>query len=545
MIRPSVRREAGRGDAGVVVSCGMNATVRALAYLEARHAWHSVLQLRRSPLRIAIWIPYLLFITLALARRIAHPGAMGGITIGTTYATVTAGGLLALVGATVLASAGGKITTFRTPAEALLLANAGIPSLGIAMWLQLRKVATSWRLLASFGYVLVVFGPSARSGLGTLALLATSVLYFAFVTGLELPVFLLSRKRPVEIALRVLGALCLATGIAFALSGMLGPSVSAQVARVVPLDAGAALRAVAAGSPLAIAIPIAALAAFAATVFALADDALPELYAASLRRAASLRGRRALARDAGETSRVKSVRAIATDRVPRGAGALLWKEWVAFRRREKALAWYVALCAFWFACGALAAIVSVRAGDATPIVSLATFLALGIVLFAPTSATLGLENDLEKPMFWLSVAPLRARLFAWSFARAWRGSLAICLVPLGMGAFDGRPLSGAAGAIATVCGFWSLQGLGIALYALFPDPLDARGPLFLVRAFASFVYVVPAGLAAAALLAVGTAVDLASIAFAATIAVEGWIVIELAAIRIERRSSMIGATEKA
>ncbi len=113
-----------------------------------------------------------------------------------------------------------------------------------------------------------------------------------------------------------------------------------------------------------------------------------------------------------------------------------------------------------------------------------------------------------------------------------------------MGVFDGRPIAGVAAALATACGFWSLQGLGIALYALFPDPVDARGPLFLVRAFASFVYVVPAGLAAAAVLATGSAIALGSVAFAATIAVEGWIVIELAALRVERRSSMIGAAER-
>ena len=77
--------------------------IRALAYLEWRNAYNGLMQLRRSPLRFAIWIPYLLFIGSALVRRTFHSGTGGAaLVIGLAFRLTLEGTRLGLAARAVI-----------------------------------------------------------------------------------------------------------------------------------------------------------------------------------------------------------------------------------------------------------------------------------------------------------------------------------------------------------------------------------------------------------------------------------------------------------
>jgi hypothetical protein len=75
-----------------------------------------------------------------------------------------------------------------------------------------------------------------------------------------------------------------------------------------------------------------------------------------------------------------------------------------------------------------------------------------------------------------------------------------------------------------------LQALGIGLYALFPNPIDTRGPMALLRTIVTFAYVLPAVFIGALAGSFGGGV-VAFITMCAILTAEGLLAIEFASYR--------------
>jgi len=188
-------------------------------------------------------------------------------------------------------------------------------------------------------------------------------------------------------------------------------------------------------------------------------------------------------------------------------------------------------CMCWAVCGAGVAFGALEWQDQTPLYTLGATTVLLVLVLAPYSASLGLAADLSKPLFWLSRSSLRERLTAWTFGRAWRGGVALGLAPLVAGLASGNVPLAIDSIPVTVTMYWSLQALGVGLFAIWANPIDARGPVMVLRLFATVFYVFPAALVAALSATSGGGAYLAALAFVLVLIIEGVLVIEFAAFR--------------
>ncbi len=509
----------------------------ALLYLEWRYTRHQIAAIVRSPLRLAIWIPYALSIAYLVWVRVAGPRSGSGLGFGLPPYTATAvGGLYTgLLGVTIALAANGRVAAFRSGAEALLLSNAGVRPLTIAVWLQVRKLATSsGRYLGTLVYVFLIFAPRHAGIAATARALVATLLVIAVQMSTELPVFLLARGR-LRVPVIATGYAVAAFGFAYALVGFLGRDRFAPLARALRFDPGVVVRAVLAGTPFTIVTFAALVALLGLTIRILGSDALPELYAVSQRSLAWTRGRHALASSV-RFERGSTRRAV---RVPPGALAMVWKDWVGFKRGRGVFSLWLAGCAFWSLCGAGIGTFSVRYHDATLLGTLIAPTGLLLLVSAPFGASVGLAADLGKPLFWLSHAPLRARITAWTFARSWRGALAIGLGPLVAGIVMGDARLAFVALPLVFAAYWALQTLGVGLYAVFPNPLDSRGPMMLLRTLVTFAFAVPAALVGAVLAVwLGDGI-IASLGAGVALAAEGWVVVELASLRFSEHGAAL------
>ena len=522
--------------------------MRALLFLEYRYARHQIAAIVKSPLRLAIWFPYAIAIGfLALSRLSRHGLARNGHDLSDVFridahnATTIGGIYLGLLGVTLASSAFGRAKTFRFSNEAMLLANAGIAPITIAIWLQFRRLAASaLRYVGSLAYVFFIFSPKSV-GLDTaLRAFGASLLAIVVQMSAELPMFLLARERS-RIWLAIGSGLLALVGFAYAALAFFGGARFEPIVRRIGFDPGFAARAVLDGNPIAVAALFAILAIFALTVRLLGNDALPELYAASQHTPLSLRRRRASAPNVRFSYRPQN----SVTRVPLGALAMIWKDWLGFKRGRGVVALWFGGAAFWTLCGVGVGIASRAYDDATIVFTLLGATAVFIFIGAPLAASIRIAEDLGKPLFWLSSAPLRSRIAAWTIARSWRSAIALALGPIAAGLYV-HDYALALGALPLVAiSYWGLQSLGIGLYALFPNPVDARGPMMLLRMFIMVAFVAPAvlvGLAVGFLAGnVPVAIATATIAFA----LEGWITIELASMRFAEHGAGLAIAARA
>jgi hypothetical protein len=517
--------------------------IRALAYIELQYAKHQCAAVLRSPLRLALWLPYLISIGYIAFLRLNSRHHTAFLTVGVQhprFATVAGGLYLGTVGIVAGLAAAGRVAAFRTSAEAVLFSNAGIRPLAIALWLQLRKLAMgSLRWFASLAYVFVVAAPAHASGATLARALLGAMLAVGVVMSCELPAFLLARR--LHFPIQMLGWALALFGFGFAIAAVLGPRFRTPLIEATRVDPGTFAAALLDGGTRPLLLLAAVLAISVASMLALANDAIPELYAATQRTLAVRSNRRRFANETTFDVRDAGVAA----RVPAGALALIWKDWVAFRRGRGTLRLWLFGAAFWTLCGAGVAVASMRYDDPTPLLSLAAMSATIVFLSAPFGASVGLAADLGKPLFWLSRTPLRARIAAWTFARAWRGGTAIALGPLAAGIVSGDAALALTALPLSLTTYWSLQALGVGLYAVFPNPIDARGPMMLLRMLLTGLYVVPA-LAVAALAGAFELGPLASaLGFALALALEGWLVVEAASYRFREHGASLATLSRA
>jgi hypothetical protein len=97
----------------------------------------------------------------------------------------------------------------------------------------------------------------------------------------------------------------------------------------------------------------------------------------------------------------------------------------------------------------------------------------------------------------------------------------------------------------SLCAYWSLQALGVGLYAIFPDPIDARGPMLLVRLFVTALYIAPA-LLAYGIISIFSGLDgIALFCAGLLLVLQGYGVLELAAYRFREYGASIATISRA
>ncbi|MBD5654011.1 MAG: hypothetical protein IAI50_02380, partial [Candidatus Eremiobacteraeota bacterium] len=374
----------------------------ALFYLEWRYAMHQLAAIFRSPLRLVLWIAYVGSFGYFIYARSAFHGH-GSMAIGAGFAGMGAGTIagfyVGALGVTIARAAGGRIFAFRNSAEAILFSNAGIRPLTIALWLQVRKVVSSGgRWMTGGLYFFFIFAPHNAGLLANARVFAIVVLAIALEVSVDLPTFLLARGR-LRRAIQIFGWGLAVASFAFAGSTFGGPDAATTPLAAFLRFPGVAVAALMAGNLFAVSAIVALLAASIVTVALLGDDALPELYAASVRTLTSRtrrnRGRETRVRfELGDRGPVRNV--------PPGALALVWKDWVGFKRGYGNLWLLSAECILSAAFGAGVAVKSRLSDDPSLLLSVALMAAIALLLFAPFRASLDLANDLAKPLFWIS-----------------------------------------------------------------------------------------------------------------------------------------------
>jgi hypothetical protein len=515
--------------------------VGALAYLEWCYARHQLTQILHSPLRLVIWVPYTLLIVLfVIARLIGHHGPYTNFELPAALATTIGGVYLAMLGATIGFAAGGRVALFRSNSEAVLFSNAGIRPLTVAVWLQLRKLATSWtRWLGGFVYLFAIAAPHDPRPLSVLRAFVAAALALAVQMTVELPVFLMSRDRWRE-PLRFGGWTLAAIGATFAGAGVFGPRVLHPLVAYSHVDPGAAVVALLHGSTFATVGLAIVVAMLIGSIALLGDDSMPELTAASQNMLSEQRRRSRPARPLFNAPKSGN-----PSRIPTGALALLWKDWIGFRRGRGTFRLWLVGCTVWALIGAGVAYGTMQYGDQTPLYTLGATTALLVLVLAPYGASVGLANDLSKPLFWLSRSSLQERLAAWTFGRAWRGGVSLGLAPFVAGLASGNIALAIIASPLTLTTYWSLQALGVGLFAIFPNPVDSRGPVMMLRLLATGIYVLPACIVSTLCALSASGPYVATLAFVFVMGMEGWLVVQFSSFRFKEYGASLATISRA
>jgi len=198
--------------------------------------------------------------------------------------------------------------------------------------------------------------------------------------------------------------------------------------------------------------------------------------------------------------------------VPGGAGALLWKEWLAVRRERQPLTRLGLLAGL---CGGttlgLLALLQGAGGLVVALVN-ATFV-LVLDLIAQLSRSVPLALELRTPIWRLSVSALRTRLGVCALASSLRVSSPFIVGMMAAAAIIHSPrflLLVLLVVVVVVVLFWLVRVLGLVAFAVLPSSMDMRGPGGLLRFLLLPVAALP--IASAAGLALLTRSGLASIA---------------------------------
>ena len=502
--------------------------MRGLAYLEWCYARNNFNAIRRSPARLILWTLYVVSLVFLSVGRFAHGGAQRSTGLGVSHGAAIgiAGGFFVLTGLSILLGAAGRFAAFRSSAEAVLMSNAGIRPLTIAIWLQLRKSVAGFRSLGAFSYTFLIFAPVHAGFFGTARAFLATIVVLAIPQTAALPAFLLARGRG-KVPVMIVGALFAAAGLIYALAGLSGAHVFDPLLRATHLDPALLVKAALLAQPVAFVVPSLLLACFVGIVAMRGNDAIPEIYAASNTMLERQRGRFGR-REKQATWRKNDARRA---RVPVGALAIVWKDWIALRRAPGGLRGTLVGFALWIACGVGAAVLTSYFDDRTPLGAFESVLGLRIVFWTPLAATNGLAADIAQPLFWLSTDSLRARLAAWTVSRSWQASASLGCGAAAAAFASGKPVLALGCIPFAAISVYAFKALGIGMYAVFPNPLDAGGPMLLLRLVASIAYLIPgaAVFAVAAILHAGPVG--AMLACALVLGLQAWIVIELVARR--------------
>lgn len=578
----------------------MRDTFASLLYLDIRRLVHRVRLFVRDPKQLAIWgFIIALFVLLVIPYRMTpeeeafdySDGFVFGLELGPSLVLIVLGGLIWY-------SARRAPALFTASADGRFLIGSGLPPRHITLWLIARGILVHLLSFTPLIVFLFIFEPE---GVHLPATAATYLLGLATVLSLRLPIFV-AAERWSPAPFIGLGIVLIVAGLTLAGQTLVsvvqsGGPIAAGIAQYAPsFPPGSWIIGAVGGDGLSmLALLGCALVTITATIVA-AGDALPEVWQSSkthfMLRAAVKEGggiaaiklqrklkrqREAAARSQAQQERygheaergdegrsARSGRTGQSDRpnlwgwgplrgirVPGGAGVLLWKEWLAQARRTTwipAPVWQTAL--------ALA--VGAALGFADEFVPSDTLIGAVIgggfsfFMIAAMAGNMQLAEDLAKPLWGLSAAPVRDRLAVQILSRVLlltipigagltmlaivRGQLALAIWP--------APIMGA--------GLWALFSSSLALYSGMPAGGMMNPPMMFLRTLAGLVLLLPVIIITGVVVGLGTVAGLSSTnvlhlgAGTATLTaiIEGWLLIFLAAVRLRERGVEFALAEE-
>ena len=553
--------------------------LRTLLYLDTHILLNRMRTAARNPLRLILWLVFLLVIVSSLqartmmneairSRPLPGPRPFPVFFDPTPWlhvaATFLPGVMLVAYGLFTIGSARQPVPAFRSAADARFLCGSALPPRLVVLWLVVRVVLSlSWRIpMMLFFFIVVVpasLGISVSSGLGAffaLLLLTTTV-------ALNLPIFI-SRQRRIGPNPALVGWLLVLTGLLSLVVVFLalaqGPPTlpSALQSVAVSLPPGSWLVGAFEGNGMGL-IALAALAAGSLTLtWLVAGDVYPELWTTSarmivLRRALRRRGpfitrsdQRQLLSEAGiaESSRHRRRTAAASSRgrwVPSGAWTILWKEWLATRRvaggmRLPAIVLVVAV--------GLGAAIGALTRNGPEVAGFLLGPLVYFVVFGSLFTAYRLSGDLRKPIWWLSASTLRARLAVMLVARSLRIAIPIAAGLLTASVVGGSIAFLLVGAPIVIAAIWAINAMALATYAIIPGTSDMRGPGGCLRVIALFIMLIPIAIAAAV---GGIATESGGGSLVATVLTalaEGWLLLLFAASQLDGNGLAFAQAER-
>jgi hypothetical protein len=479
-------------------------TLWALTFADRRALGNVLRTLRRRPGRLAFWSLYVIsMLGVAVMKLLPFPGrtAPTAVTIATRDFWVC--GMAIAFGAALATGSSRWLGAFSSRAEALLITRAAAPPLLVTAYLQVRAmIVTIARGAAQYAYLILITLPSARHPGALLAQLAFFAASGAAITSVPLPRAL--ARGPSRLALIAAGtAVMLAAAYPLALDALRVlalPETADLLSRAPAVHPGAVLDAIAAGAWWFAAIPLAVAACASSAFVAVSRDAYPELYELSVANIEqrTARGRRPARTPYAVSPRVRAAaRHGATRSRLRGALALLWIDSLMFRRRvspaASAAAVGVALLA-----GVVLALVTRRFPALGATIGVT---AVPVMLALASSGGVRLTAVLRMPLFWLGGVPLASRLTVWIAGGLWRDVLLVGAAALGYAALTHEAHGPAIAVLAIATLLVLTRAVGVAVFAMLPNPLDQYGPAVMLRGLLFLSLLAPPAVAAGLALA--------------------------------------------
>lgn len=408
------------------------------------------------------------------------------------YATALFFLCCSIVAFALLCAALGAVGGFSSPADARFLIGSRLSQRLVSFWLQLRRYAAGIARMALFVlFSFALYGRSLRfSGIGLLILAGTVIWLAVAVPTLQLSLRL--GRRPVSAWASTLAALGLLLGAAVA-----GSAFVAQLAPLAHLlegtHGGEIFNSLLAGQPNAVLALWALAVALAVCAFFTRSDLYPELYAASVRiytlRERHRRGARTEFRySLGASSALREVSFASL----RGAGALVWKDLVGFARSpslQRSFALLLALCAVG---GTIAGRYALSQRHPEGVGLALGFTAGNVALtFGAIFASVGLRDDIAKPLWWIGRDSVLMRLCAWLAGTAWRGAALASVAVIAFSLAMRLPALALTAVPLCIAAITCVYAVGLALYSIFPAQMDQRGPLAMLRVFACYLLAAP------------------------------------------------------
>jgi hypothetical protein len=520
--------------------------IRALMLLELALLRNNLRAVLRSPLRLTLWSLYLgaLLVAGFLRMHTSLKTQAAPSLLSPELARAFGGTYLAMLGGTFVYHALGNVRAFRSSAEAMLFRTSGISSRMTVIWLQICKLLLIlsrwlWTIILNF----IIFLPNHVARAELLHTFLTSIAGAALLIALEIPAFLLG-KRKGALILIVAGTCITVLGALHMLAGLASTTGNADIKTLtgfLPLNPSGVVISMIDGPPIALICFLLLSPLVSLSVLYLGADAIPELYAASTRSFETIRrNRSAIMGAVFKQNRTKS----SPGWIPSGAWVLLWKDWLAFRRRRWA-------CVIW----SLLLTMSISLGSSMAALARTThhesdgWSLLGIIIsfvfIVPLFASIGLADDVGKPLFWMTTRSLRQQLCVWTIGRSWRGgtivSAALLVAALGMGDTNAAVIVTPASMIL----WFSLNAIGVALYAFFPHRMEGHGPLFLIRMIAATTLLLPCLIVSLLTLVMTQSAHLAMVLACIMLTAESLGSLELAARRLRQNGAAFALMERA
>jgi hypothetical protein len=152
--------------------------------------------------------------------------------------------------------------------------------------------------------------------------------------------------------------------------------------------------------------------------------------------------------------------------------------------------------------------------------------------------------DLRNPLWWLSSATLRARLYVLTLGRCLRQVIPLAVGLLAAAVAARSPTVFVLGLPAFAVMIWALQAMGIGVYTVIPSPSDLRGPGQLLRMLLLFGLLLPVLIVFTVAAAATRHLSISLVAAAVSLGLEGVGLLSFAAHRLQGNGLAFAQAER-